>query len=49
MLQEAFNLDRQAAHYARRTTFKVAESRDYEVEVNRVNGTNEKLFFIREI
>jgi len=48
MLEEAFRLDRQAAHYARRKTFKAAESRDYEVEIARVDGTNEKLFFIRE-
>lgn len=47
MLQVAFSINMQSAHYAQRVTFVNAEKLDYETSKESIKGTNQKIFFIR--
>ncbi len=49
MIEQKFKTDIQASHYARRRCFAFAKAKGHEVEESRMEGTNEKLFFIREV
>jgi len=49
MLKDKFKLKTQAAQYARRCVYRVADDRGYECKVEKIKGTNSKLFTIRKM